>query len=239
MPRHDRGGGASRVAPHRRAQPQLRCPGPTDARAYRERRVRAREDDHRAEFHRLPLPPAPARGAGYRPGRRRRVQPGRPPGRHRPAARRRPGRDRESAHAARGIRRGPPRARIHVCSRFEDGAFASLAYSGYAHFDSDEWCNWIGELGQKKDPDAYGGARKLLLDGDEAALKSSRNYGGRDYSPRRLFLPPALRRLRRLLRPGRSASAARGRHDLRRRRAASRSATRAAHAARRGDRRAL
>ncbi len=66
---------------------------------------------------------------------------------------------------------------------FEDGAFASLAYSGYAHFDSDEWCNWIGELGGKKDPDAYGGARKLLLDGDEAALKSSRNYGGRAYSP--------------------------------------------------------
>jgi phthalate 4,5-cis-dihydrodiol dehydrogenase len=66
---------------------------------------------------------------------------------------------------------------------FEDGAFASLTYSGYAHFDSDEWCNWIAELGRKKDPDAYGGARKLLLGGDESALKASRNYGGRDYSP--------------------------------------------------------
>ncbi|HTO47276.1 MAG TPA: Gfo/Idh/MocA family oxidoreductase [Burkholderiales bacterium] len=65
---------------------------------------------------------------------------------------------------------------------FEDGAFASLAYSGYAHFDSDEWCNWIGELGRKKDPGTYGGARKLLADGDEAALKSRRNYGGNDYS---------------------------------------------------------
>src|SRR5262245_25227360 len=66
---------------------------------------------------------------------------------------------------------------------FEDGAFAHLTYSGYAHFDSDEWCDWIGELGRKKDPDAYGGARRLLAGGDESALKSSRNYGGKDYSP--------------------------------------------------------
>lgn len=66
---------------------------------------------------------------------------------------------------------------------FENGVFANLTYSGYAHFDSDEWCNWIGELGRKKDAATYGGARKLLLDGDESALKSSRNYGGKDYSP--------------------------------------------------------
>jgi phthalate 4,5-cis-dihydrodiol dehydrogenase len=66
---------------------------------------------------------------------------------------------------------------------FEDGAFANLTYSGYAHFDSDEWCSWIGELGRRKDPDAYGGARKLLAAGDESALKASRNYGGRDHSP--------------------------------------------------------
>jgi phthalate 4,5-cis-dihydrodiol dehydrogenase len=30
---------------------------------------------------------------------------------------------------------------------FEDGAFASLVYSGYAHFDSDEFCNWTAEMG--------------------------------------------------------------------------------------------
>src|SRR5690606_21048886 len=29
---------------------------------------------------------------------------------------------------------------------FEDGAFASLIYSGYAHFDSDEFCNWTAEM---------------------------------------------------------------------------------------------
>ena len=60
---------------------------------------------------------------------------------------------------------------------FEDGAFASITYSGYAHFDSDELCGWVGEMGQKKDPQRYGAARKSLT-GDEAALKSSRNYGG-------------------------------------------------------------
>lgn len=60
---------------------------------------------------------------------------------------------------------------------FEDGAYASLTYSGYAHFDSDELCDWIGEGGQRKDPKAYGAARRSLS-GDEMALKNARNYGG-------------------------------------------------------------
>src|SRR5438874_2362750 len=60
---------------------------------------------------------------------------------------------------------------------FEDGAFATIAYSGYAHFDSDEFTGWIGEGGQKKDPNAYGAARKALK-GDEMELKNARNYGG-------------------------------------------------------------
>jgi phthalate 4,5-cis-dihydrodiol dehydrogenase len=65
---------------------------------------------------------------------------------------------------------------------FEGGAFASLVYSGYAHFDSDELSGWIGELGQKKDPASYGLSRKSLAASDnELALKSARNYGGRDF----------------------------------------------------------
>src|SRR5262245_50082743 len=60
---------------------------------------------------------------------------------------------------------------------FDDGAFASIVYSGYAHFDSDELCEWIGEGGQRKDPKAYGAARRTLS-GDEIALKNARNYGG-------------------------------------------------------------
>ena len=63
---------------------------------------------------------------------------------------------------------------------FENGSFASLAYSGYAHFDSDEFCGWIGEMGQQKNPESYGAARKQLR-GNEAELKSTRNYGGNSY----------------------------------------------------------
>ncbi len=64
---------------------------------------------------------------------------------------------------------------------FEEGAFASLTYSGYAHFDSDELCGWIGETGHPKDPARYGAARAALrrdmTPADEAALKSTRTYG--------------------------------------------------------------
>jgi phthalate 4,5-cis-dihydrodiol dehydrogenase len=64
---------------------------------------------------------------------------------------------------------------------FESGAFASLTYSGYAHFDSDIWMDDIGELGHKKDPDRYGAARKALAavgsPEEEAALKSARTFG--------------------------------------------------------------
>jgi phthalate 4,5-cis-dihydrodiol dehydrogenase len=64
---------------------------------------------------------------------------------------------------------------------FEDGAFASMTYSGYAHFDSDELSGWIGEMGVLKDPAKYGAARAMLRGVDspeaEAALKSTRTYG--------------------------------------------------------------
>ena len=67
---------------------------------------------------------------------------------------------------------------------FEDGAFASLVYSGYAHFDSDEFVDWVGESGRTKNPARYGEARRLLAAApDEARLKHSRSYGSRDYAP--------------------------------------------------------
>jgi phthalate 4,5-cis-dihydrodiol dehydrogenase len=67
---------------------------------------------------------------------------------------------------------------------FDGGAFASLTYSGYAHFDSDELCGWMGELGRAKDPQAYGAGRAALarLGGmDEAAARHAGNYGGAHY----------------------------------------------------------
>ena len=68
---------------------------------------------------------------------------------------------------------------------FEDESFASLTYSGYGHFDSDEFCEWVGETGREKDPGAYGQTRRALglAAGaeEEAAAKSARNYGGANY----------------------------------------------------------
>jgi phthalate 4,5-cis-dihydrodiol dehydrogenase len=64
---------------------------------------------------------------------------------------------------------------------FDNGVFATLSYSGYAHFDSDELMGWIGEIGQKKDSSAYWTTRRALR-GDELALKNARNYGGAHFS---------------------------------------------------------
>ena len=66
---------------------------------------------------------------------------------------------------------------------FADGAFASLTYSGYGHFDSDEWQGWIGEMGQKKSPYAGSSSPRFAHARDEAAFKNARNYGGPDYRP--------------------------------------------------------
>ena len=70
---------------------------------------------------------------------------------------------------------------------FDDGAFASLTYSGYGHFDSDEWCGWVGEMGLRKSADSYGAARRRLASlaspQEEARLKSAGTYGGSSYQP--------------------------------------------------------
>jgi phthalate 4,5-cis-dihydrodiol dehydrogenase len=70
---------------------------------------------------------------------------------------------------------------------FEGGAFASCTYSGYAHFDSDEFQGWIGEMGLPKDRTRHGAGRKALEAAanadEEAAMKAARNYGGENYTP--------------------------------------------------------
>ena len=64
---------------------------------------------------------------------------------------------------------------------FADGAFASLTYSGYGGFDSDEIEGWIGEMGQRKAPYA-GAARPAFATAEqEAAFKNARNYGGAEF----------------------------------------------------------
>jgi phthalate 4,5-cis-dihydrodiol dehydrogenase len=68
---------------------------------------------------------------------------------------------------------------------FENGAAASITYSGYAHFDSDELVEWIAESGLPKNPDGYGATRRALanVSGDaEHDLKAQVNYGGPRYA---------------------------------------------------------
>ncbi|WP_028231237.1 Gfo/Idh/MocA family protein [Paraburkholderia mimosarum] len=70
---------------------------------------------------------------------------------------------------------------------FENGAYASLSYNGYGHFNTDEWSGWIGEMGDRTSPDTYGSARRrletLASSGDEAKLKAAGTYGGSAYKP--------------------------------------------------------
>jgi len=69
---------------------------------------------------------------------------------------------------------------------FADGHFANLTYSGYGHFDSDQWMNEISELGELKSKHLHGTARRRLLTthnaDEEANLKAARNYGAQQWS---------------------------------------------------------
>jgi len=64
---------------------------------------------------------------------------------------------------------------------FEGGAFASLTYSGYGHYDTDELSDWVGEFGQQRGPDSHGTGRALLKTlnspEEEIRLKNRRVYG--------------------------------------------------------------
>ncbi|MGZ5803388.1 MAG: Gfo/Idh/MocA family protein [Xanthobacteraceae bacterium] len=88
----------------------------------------------------------------------------------------------------------PAPAAYSALLSFEGGAFASLTYSGFAHFDSDELMKWIGEGGQSKDPAAYGSARRALAGARDAEaeskLKAARSYGSGEDSLRRAAASP-------------------------------------------------
>jgi phthalate 4,5-cis-dihydrodiol dehydrogenase len=85
------------------------------------------------------------------------------------------------AMTARPDARRPTEGIYAAFLTFEDGAFATLTYSGMGHFDSDAWMGWVGELGQARDPDAHGAARAALArfptPEAEAAFKETRTYG--------------------------------------------------------------
>jgi len=71
----------------------------------------------------------------------------------------------------------PVEAAYTALVTFESGAVASLTYSGFGHFDSDELMGWIGEGGAVKDSTRYGDTRRALRGKDEAVLRRARGYG--------------------------------------------------------------
>ena len=86
------------------------------------------------------------------------------------------------AHTGNWDAERPTEGAYQALLRFRGGAFASATYSGYGHFDSDALMDGIGEMGQTKQAQDYGAARKRLAGVDnaakESALKAARNYGG-------------------------------------------------------------
>jgi len=89
------------------------------------------------------------------------------------------------AHAGNWDPARPTEGAYSALLTFAGGAFASLTYSGYAHYDGDELMDRIGEMGQAKTGADYGATRRRLREAPdpaaESALKAARNYGGERY----------------------------------------------------------
>lgn len=90
----------------------------------------------------------------------------------------------KSVRAMTGVwdRARPTEGAASVFLEFVDGAAATIVYSGYDHFNSDELHEWIGEGGSPAEARRHGHARRLLRaiasSADEAALKASTGFGG-------------------------------------------------------------
>jgi len=63
---------------------------------------------------------------------------------------------------------------------FESGAVASITFSAYDFFDSDEWHHWIAEGGADKPPNRHGGARSAFATRtSDFPAHQDLGYGGR------------------------------------------------------------
>ena len=91
-----------------------------------------------------------------------------------------------TAHAGAWDATRPTEGAYSALLGFESGAFASVSYSGYGHFDSDRWMDGVGELGQNKNWSDHGIARQRLTHAvtadEEAQLKAARNYGASQWT---------------------------------------------------------
>jgi phthalate 4,5-cis-dihydrodiol dehydrogenase len=69
----------------------------------------------------------------------------------------------------------PTEASCAALLQFDNGAAASLIYSGYDHFDSDEWHSGIGERGGPKTI-AHGGARRSLAQAQDESKARTETF---------------------------------------------------------------
>lgn len=85
----------------------------------------------------------------------------------------------------------PTEGHCNVFLEFENGASASILYSGYDFFDSDEFHHWIAEGGQDKPSNRHGSSRAALTspDFDEPAAQRHLAYGGRPMPEEQPHLP--------------------------------------------------
>jgi phthalate 4,5-cis-dihydrodiol dehydrogenase len=76
----------------------------------------------------------------------------------------------------------PTEGAMSALLEFEDGVAASLVYSGYDRFDSDELTGWVGEMGDERAPGDHGAAHRAL-DGlshdEELRRKEASGFAGR------------------------------------------------------------
>jgi phthalate 4,5-cis-dihydrodiol dehydrogenase len=73
---------------------------------------------------------------------------------------------------------------------FENGAAASVTFSAYDFFDSDEWHDWISEGGASKQPNRHGSTRSAFLTRtNDLAAHEDLGYGGRILPNEQPYLP--------------------------------------------------
>ena len=88
-----------------------------------------------------------------------------------------------SAYAVTGVwdRARPTEGAMTALLEFADGVAATLTYSGYDHFDTDEFHDWVGEMGAPKKP-AHGANRRAVRAfpsaAAEARARTASGYAG-------------------------------------------------------------
>ncbi len=103
--------------------------------------------------------------------------------------------ERVRAMTGRWDPRRPTEGAYSALLRFDSGAFASLSYNGYGHYDSDTLMDGVGELGGAKDRLSHARThQRYALVTDEQAetqAKAERNFGGSQWQPAAAQAPTA------------------------------------------------